>query len=45
MPMGKLEQVMAEAIEAGLVERHADDPDLVKLTASGMAAARGKTRS
>jgi hypothetical protein len=45
MPMGKLEQVTAEAVEAGLVERHAADPDLLKLTASGMAAARGKTRS
>ena len=41
--MGKLEQVMAEAIEAGLVEP-ADDPGLVKLTASGIVAARGKTR-
>jgi hypothetical protein len=45
MPMGKLEQVMAEAVEAGWVERHAEDPDLVKLTASGRAAALGKTRS
>ena len=43
--MGKLEQVLAEAVEAGLIERHADDRDLVKLTASGMAAARGKSRS
>ena len=45
MPMGKLEQVLAEAVEAGLIERHADDRDLVKLTASGMATARGKSRS
>ena len=45
MPMGRLEQVVAEAVGAGLIERHADDQDLIKLTASGMAAARGKTPS
>jgi hypothetical protein len=45
MPMGKFEQITAEAVEAGLVERHADDPDLVELTASGMAAALAMTRS
>ena len=42
IPMGKLQQVMAQAVEAGLVERHADDPDLVKLTAVGIEAASRK---
>jgi hypothetical protein len=42
MPMGILDEVLAAAVEAGLIERHADDPELVTLTAAGLAATCGK---
>lgn len=43
IPMGKLDEVLVAATSAGLVDRHANDPDLVTLTATGrLSAARGK---
>jgi hypothetical protein len=42
VPLGKLDGLLAEAVATGLVERHDDDADLVKLTDAGLAAARGK---
>ncbi|GEP59061.1 hypothetical protein RSO01_62270 [Reyranella soli] len=43
LPMGKLGEVLVAATSAGLVDRNANDPDLVTLTAAGLSAARGKT--
>jgi hypothetical protein len=42
LPMGKLDEVLAAASSAGLVDRHVDDPDMVTLTAAGLSAARSK---
>ncbi len=42
LPMGKLGEVLVAATSAGLVDRHANDPDLVTLTAAGLSAARSK---
>ncbi len=42
LPMGKLDVVLAQAASAGLVDRHANDLDLVTLTAAGLSAARSK---
>jgi len=40
IPMGRLDEVLAAAVDAGLIERHADDPEMVTLTAAGLTAAR-----
>ena len=42
IPMGRLDVVLAQAASAGLVERHADDPGLITLTAAGRSAVRSK---
>jgi hypothetical protein len=42
LPMGKLDEVLVAATSAGLVDRHANDPDLVTLTAAGLSAARSR---
>ena len=40
VPLGKLDSLLPEAVATGLVERHADDAVLVKLTDAGLPAAR-----
>jgi hypothetical protein len=40
LPMGKLDEVLVAATSAGLVDRHANDPHLVTLTAAGLSVAR-----
>ena len=44
LPLGKLDEVLEKAVETGLIERNADDPDLVSITALGTAAVRGKAQ-
>jgi DNA-binding MarR family transcriptional regulator len=40
----QLDQILAEALAAGLLERHPDNLDLVRLTDTGVAVARGKAQ-
>lgn len=42
MPLGKLDVVLAQATSAGLIERHADHPEMVALTAAGTTAVHGQ---
>ena len=44
LPLGKLDEVLNKAVETGLVERNADDPDLVRITVHGIAVVRGKVQ-
>jgi len=44
LPQDQFEQILAKAVEAGLLVRHPDNLDLVRLTDAGVAFARGEDR-